>query len=538
MFCGHIFPLFSGLRSRSATFPSSWPSAKGGKQPFLRSRYPVFWMRVFTSRGVPVIGPEAKRSGSSAALSAGNARCGALGAMIAFSLRAGRIKISAATAIFVLVVALADWAVGNTVSLGVLYILPMMLGAVILGPLEIAGLALVCAALRARFDVPSSQAEAMLRFAFASMAYFASGLFVTALVRNRELVVEHLAKIEREQELRREAEQQLSVLVESSPAAILTLDQNGVILAANGAAERLFMIPETETLEGRSIAPYLPLLADALRLESGPEAFRTAAQCQGRRDNGEIFLADTWFSSYTTSEGTRLAAIVVDSSEEMRDREEQNLKQLMKYNRIAASGVSHEVRNLCGAISLLSSNLREKHSLAADEDYKGLVTLVQGLEKIASFALHSQVQDAVEAVELKTVLDRLRIMIEPSWQEMDSTVAWELPEAIPAVVADPHGLLQVFLNLAQNSLRAVAEEPVRKLEITVLWGDHRVLVFFQDSGPGVQRPERLFQLFQAGADGTGLGLYISRTIMRSYGGDLRYDPTARGCCFIVELPVA
>jgi two-component system, LuxR family, sensor kinase FixL len=495
-------------------------------------------MRVFTSRGLPVIGPVAKRSGLSAAVPAGNARRGALGAMITFSLRAGRIKISAATAGLVLIVALADWAAGNTVSLGVLYILPMILGAVILGPLEIAGLALVCAALRARFDVPSSQPEAILRFAFASLSYFVSGLFVTALVRNRELVVEHLTKIEREQELRREAEQQLSVLVESSPAAILTLDQNGVILAANGAAKSLFMIPEEQALAGRAIAPYLPLLADALRLESGPEAFRTAAQCQGRRENGEIFLADTWFSSYTTSEGARLAAIVVDSSEEMRDREEQNLQQLMKYNRIAASGVSHEVRNLCGAISLLSSNLSEKHGLAGDEDYAGLVTLVKGLERIASFDLHSRVQDAVEAVDLNKVLDHLRIMIEPNWQEMEGAVKWELPDAIPAVVADPHGLLQVFLNLAQNSLRAVSEVPFRELEITVLFGDQRVLVFFQDSGPGVETPERLFQPFQAGADGSGLGLYISRAIVRSYGGDLRFDPSARGCCFIVELPVA
>ncbi|HTB16969.1 MAG TPA: ATP-binding protein [Bryobacteraceae bacterium] len=458
--------------------------------------------------------------------------------MIALCLRAGRLKVLSATAGLVFIVALADWAVGNTVSLGVLYILPMMLGAVILGPIEIAGLALVCAALRARFDVPSSQAEAMLRFAFASLSYFASGLFVTALVRNRELVVEHLTKLEREQELRREAEQQLSVLVESSPAAILTLDQNGVILAANRAANSLFLIPEAQIMQGRPIAPYLPLLADALHLESGSEAFRTAAQCQGRRDNGEIFLADTWFSSYTTSEGTRLAAIVVDSSEEMRDREEQNLKQLMKYNRIAASGVSHEVRNLCGAISLLSSNLSEKHSLAADEDYTGLVTLVQGLERIASFDLHSRVHDTAEPIELKKVLDHLRIMIEPTWQEMDGTVAWELPDTIPAVVADPYGLLQVFLNLAQNSVRAVAEGPLRMLEITVLFGEQRVLVFFQDSGPGVQTPEQLFQPFQAGADGAGLGLYISRAIVRSYGGDLRFDPSARGCCFVVELPVA
>ena len=495
-------------------------------------------MRVFTSRGVPVIGPGPKRNGLGAALTAGSAPGGALGAMIAFILRAGRIKVSAVTAIFVAVVALADWAAGNTVSLGVLYILPMMLGAVILGPIEIAGLALVCAALRGRFDVPSSQAEAVLRFAFASLSYFASGLFVTALVRNRELVVEHLAKIQREQELRREAEQQLSVLVESSPAAILTLDQDGVILAANRAAMSLFMIPEAQTLTGRPIAAYLPLLADALRLESGPDAFRTAAQCQGRRQNGEIFLADTWFSSYTTSEGTRLAAIVVDSSEEMRDREEQNLKQLMKYNRIAAAGVSHEVRNLCGAISMLSLNLKEKHHLAADEDYQGFLTLVRGLERIASFELHSRVQDAVEAVELKKVLDHLSIMIEPNWREMDGTVGWMLPETNPSVVADPHGLLQVFLNLAQNSLRAVSEGPVRNLEITALEGEQRVLVFFQDSGPGVEAPERLFQPFQAGADGTGLGLYISRAIVRSYGGDLRFEESTRGCCFVVELPVA
>lgn len=465
-------------------------------------------------------------------------REGALDRLIAFCLRAGKVPISTATVLLVLLVALADWASGNTVSLGVLYILPMMLGAVILGAIEIAGLALVCAALRARFDVPSSHTEAMLRFAFASLSYFASGLFVTALVRNRELVVEHLDKIEREQDLRREAEQQLSVLVESSPAAILTLHQDGVILAANRAAKSLFLIPEEHSLEGRDIAAYLPLLADALRLNSGSEAFRTAAQCQGRRENGEIFLADTWFSSYTTSDGSRLAAIVVDSSEEMRDREEQNLKQLMQYNRIAASGVSHEVRNLCGTISLLSRNLRDKHQLSGDEDYQGLVTLVKGLEQIASFDLHSRVQDALETVEPKKVLDHLRIMIEPNWQEADALLRWELPDALPAVVADAHGLLQVFLNLAQNSLRAVTGTPERQLEIRASASEQRVLIYFQDSGPGVEAPERLFQPFQAGADGTGLGLYISRAIVRSYGGNLRFEPAAKGCCFVVELPVA
>jgi two-component system, LuxR family, sensor kinase FixL len=465
-------------------------------------------------------------------------RRAALEGMIAFCLKAGKLRICLATAVLVAVVGFADWAVGNTVSLSVLYILPMLLGAVILEPPEIAGLALVCASLRGRFDVPSSHAEAILRFVFAALSYFVCGLFVAALVRNRKLVVEHLANIEREQQLRREAEEQLSVLVESSPAAILTLDENGVILAANRAANSLFMIPGTKALEGRSIAAYVPLLADALHLDNGLEAFRTAAQCQGRRENGEIFVADTWFSSYLTVQGARLSAIIVDSSEEMRDREEQNLKQLMKYNRIAASGVSHEVRNLCGTISLLSQNLRERHRLEGDEDYESLLTLVQGLERIASFDLHSRVQDAVEALELKKVLDHLRIMIEPNWEEAGAIVKWDFPDTLPPVAADQHGLMQVFLNLAQNSLRAVSESPVRELEINVIPAEQRVVVVFRDSGSGIESPQKLFQPFQAGADGSGLGLYISRAIVRSYGGDLRFEPSAVGCSFVVELPLA
>ena len=174
--------------------------------------------------------------------------------------------ILAVTALAVAWIAIIDWSVGNTVSLGVLYILPMMLAAVVLSPWETAILALLCAFLRSRFDVPSSRTEVYLRFAFASASYFASALFVTALVRNRRLVAEHLSRIENEQKLRREAEEQLRVLVASSPAAILTLDEKGVVLAANHAAGALLAIPDGDALEGRLIDGYLPVLADALRM--------------------------------------------------------------------------------------------------------------------------------------------------------------------------------------------------------------------------------------------------------------------------------
>jgi two-component system sensor kinase FixL len=457
--------------------------------------------------------------------------------MIGIFLRAGKVKVLGVVVAMVSLTALADWYVGNRASLGVFYIIPMMIGAIVLTPIETVALAIICSFLRSWFDIPSPPVEVMLRFVFAFLAYTGSGLFVTALIRNRELVVEHLRNIEREQGLRHEAEDQLRVLVESSPAAILTLDGGGLVLAANKAGNLLFAIQDGQTLRGRSIGAYLPVLADALRLKSAPEGFRTAAQCQARKENGEIFLAHTWFSSYITPGGMRLAAIVVDASEEMRDREEQNLQQLMRGNRIAAAAVSHEVRNLCSAISIVCSNLREAPDLPRDEDFRALANLVKGLERIASLELHSGGHETLEEVALREVLDDLRIVIEPDWREAGNAVHWRLPPDMPIVLADRRGLLQAFLNLVQNSHRAVQECPVGELTITVSVEGQRVNVRFQDTGPGITAPDRLFEPFQPGAEGTGLGLYVSRDVVRSYGGEIRFEPQISGSCFAVELQV-
>jgi two-component system sensor kinase FixL len=454
--------------------------------------------------------------------------------MIAVLLKAGKTRILSASAALVLITALLDWALGRNVSLAALYILPVMLAAVVLRPAETAAASLLCSYLRYHFDVTGSPAELTLRFQFAAVAYFLSGLFVTVLVRNHQLVVQHLASLQVEQALRREAEEQLRLMAESSPAAILTTDGKGVVLAANLAAEALLSIRDGETLRGRNIGKYLPVLADALRLDVAREGLRTAAKCQGYRENGDIFLAHIWFSSYPTPEGPRLAAIAVDSSEEMRDREEQGLQQLMRGNRIAAAAVAHEVRNFCGAISLRSETLRDRYGLAGDTDFQGLQSLVGGLESIASLELQFRSQENLEHVQLRDVLNDLRILIEPDWHEIEGTVKWNIPERLPPVIAEPHGLLQAFLNLAQNSHRAV-RHATPELTISVLVRDQRVTVRFRDSGPGVSAPECLFQPFQSGASGAGMGLYVSRVIVRSYGGDLRYEPQESGSCFAVEL---
>lgn len=115
------------------------------------------------------------------------------------------------------------------------------------------------------------------------------------------------------------------------------------------------------------------------------------------------------------------------------------------------------------------------------------------------------------------------------------TVQWEIEEDLPLVWADSYGLLQVFLNLARNSQRAMQACERKELTITAGAEEASVIIRFADTGVGVRAPQQLFRPFQQGADGTGLGLYVSRAIVRSCGGELRYEPRLEGCCFAVVL---
>jgi C4-dicarboxylate-specific signal transduction histidine kinase len=98
--------------------------------------------------------------------------------------------------------------------------------------------------------------------------------------------------------------------------------------------------------------------------------------------------------------------------------------------------------------------------------------------------------------------------------------------------------MQVFLNLATNSIRALSKREQRLLFVTARRDGDGVHVEFSDNGGGVAHPENLFRPFQDGADKTGLGLFISRAFMRSFGGELRYLPLTGGACFIVDLAEA
>jgi two-component system sensor kinase FixL len=197
------------------------------------------------------------------------------------------------------------------------------------------------------------------------------------------------------------------------------------------------------------------------------------------------------------------------------------------------SAVSHEIRNLCGAALVVHRNLARVESLQGNQDFEALGTVIEGLERLSSMELKTSDPETGTA-DLTALLDEFRVLIEPGYRETGMLVRWDVAPDLPLVWADRYGLLQAFLNLTRNSQRSMESSDERVLTVSATSAGP-VAVRFTDTGPGVGSPERLFRPFLRAPGGTGLGLYVSRSILRSFGGDLVYEPTERGCCFVVTL---
>lgn len=449
--------------------------------------------------------------------------------------RADRRFLLLVAAALIAVIAFTDCFTQPYISIGFLYLFPIILVSGILGRWQIVCVALGCAILQEVFsNLPSG--EAIVRLILSSAGFVGTGLFVFESARNRRIVMQHLEEVEGQIRLRQEAEEQLRVLVESSPAAILTVDSNGEILLANQAAQEILASGQEE-LKSQAIQKYLPALLIAARSKQS-HPFRTTIQCCGQRADGETFLAGIWFATYSTQSGNRLAAIIVDLSEELVHREDLSLDYLLKNARILMSAVSHEIRNLSGAARVMYKNLGRVSALKGNADFQALGTLIQGMEKLSDLDIARSDDQGRHAVELGSVLDEVKVLIESACRESGVRLCWKAEGPLPTVWADRYGLIQVFLNLVKNSLRAMEDSGDRHLTVEASGDDEHFIVRIRDNGPGISNSQELFRPFQPGAEASGLGLYVSQAIMKNFGGDLVFEPRELGCCFAITMQIA
>src|SRR5580692_1089050 len=328
------------------------------------------------------------------------------------------------------IVAVIDAHAAAEIPLGFLYLAPMLVVGASLSYWEIAVAAGICAWLSEAFDeFPWGPNTGLPRDLLYFAAFVCTGLFMHEVTRSRKLSARHMRQMEAEMTARRDAEEQLKVLVDSSPAAIFTTSSDGRVLLANDAANRLFGL-EPGTLPGLPIREYLPALVNVPGLDSNRQAFRTTMQCRGRRVDGEVFQADVWFSTYLTSAGPRLAAMVLDTSEDLRTHEESSFHQILASSRIMVAAVSHEVRNVCGAIALVHENLARGGNLGENKDFETLGTLVLALERIAAMDLRQTASQAA-GVDVAPLLDELRIVIDSSLRDGGIASRWEIEDDLP-----------------------------------------------------------------------------------------------------------
>ena len=454
----------------------------------------------------------------------------------------------------VALIAVADRALTNDVPLALLYLLPMVVMSTVLRRWQILLLGIFCTCIAELADAfPWTVTGGIPRDTLYFFAYTAAGFYVVEVVSRRRAETMHVAALEAEMAGRREVEEQLQLVVANSSIAILTADEAGRIRSANKAAESLFT-GETGSvvpLENASLSQFLPSLAAVRMREQGWQRLRTMMQCQGLRAGREPFLADVWFSTYMTSGGGRLTAMIIDATVETRDREEANLEQVLVGSRLAIGAVSHEIRNICAAISVVQQNLAGGFGAVAGlaaphaEDLDALRQLVAALERIASVEL-SLVKRQAGRISLERFLRELAMIIQPSLREAGITLEWQADADLPDVLADHQSLLQVFLNLVRNAETALAHTADARLCLRTIRTGARVQIRLSDNGPGVRHPEKLFRPFRVGAAGSGgsgegasgLGLYLSRAMMLSFHGDLRFQPGLQGATFLVEMVAA
>jgi two-component system sensor kinase FixL len=434
-------------------------------------------------------------------------------------------------------IAFADAVLVHGISLGLLYFFPIVISAGYLSAGEIVATALLCTLLREAFG-PFAWSQGLVPRVFTTfVAFLGTGALMREIDRHRKVALTQARHVAEEVQRREATEQQLRALVDGIPAAILTVDPGGRVLLANEAAHEL-LGRESESLAGQSIDEYLPDVARLRQTSAVRRLVRTMIEGTGYRHGGEAFLAHIWVSSYGPPLATGLTAVVFDASEQLRTNEEIGLHSLTTSARVIMGAFWHETRNLCSAMRVLISGLMHRPGVAESEELGGLKSLVDSLEKLAYAERQPASEHDLETASVRVVLDHLRIVMEPSFQEKQIAVYWRIEENLPLVRADHHGLLQVFLNLANNATRALQSSARKELRIVAEADDRRIRVRFHNSGPPIEDPESLFKPFQPGASEGGLGLYVSRAIIRSFGGDVSYQPVTSGCCFVVALDVS
>ena len=244
-----------------------------------------------------------------------------------------------------------------------------------------------------------------------------------------------------------------------------------------------------------------------------------------------------------------LQKAVEDAVEQAKQKE----RALVLSSRLAsigtlAAGVAHEINNPIGGMQNAVNRLLQQPNLS-DKQKTYLELVQQGLQRIGRTTRRlldfSPRPAQAGTFSLLSPIERARELVEHRMHTRSVTFTVDAPDSLPQVRGDANEIQQVVLNLLLNSLDALEQKGHGgHITATVRAADGKVQLVVADDGPGMDPKDlgRVFDPFftkKERPDASGLGMFISYSIVQNHGGEISVDSAlGQGFRVRIVLPAA
>jgi PAS domain S-box-containing protein len=362
-----------------------------------------------------------------------------------------------------------------------------------------------------------------------------------------------------EAERRRSDERLYSIVENIRDYAIYAIDPGGLITEWTDGATRVKGYSPDEVI-GRHVSMFY-ISDDVARAVPDKELQQAAQEGRSEHETWKVRRDGTrfWANEITTSmrdvDGrltgfTRISRDLTLQKEIEREREvaleaERNRREAAEA---FLSVLSHELRtpvtSIYGTASLIARepDRADLVELVTDvqEEADRLVRMIDDL-LVLSRADRGLVQLAPEPILLQRAIPEILADVERRGPAARFTL--DMPQSLPAVLADPTALRQVLYNLMTNAAKYAGTDGPVTISARETQGSVEVCVL--DEGPGLgPDPEQVFRLFYRAphtaklASGTGIGLYVARELMNGMGGTIDAETReGRGAMLRISVPI-
>jgi signal transduction histidine kinase len=227
---------------------------------------------------------------------------------------------------------------------------------------------------------------------------------------------------------------------------------------------------------------------------------------------------------------------------------------MLQSERLAAIGqtiaaLSHHIKNILQGLrsgsEIMKMGLKDKNDGLIQQGWriteKNQAKIYDLVMDMLSYS--KERVPAIEATDLNHLIREVADLLGPRAQELGIKLELSLSDKLPTVQVDPEGIHRALLNIIGNALDAVEGRPEPKVTVGTRTGEEGwVRIIVLDNGVGIAPPQvaDIFRPFVStkGARGTGLGLPVSRKILREHGGDIVVQSQVGvGSKFTLKLPV-